>query len=103
MVVAIYFTTRDIYEARKIAKILVKEKLAACVNIIPKIESVFSWEGKIEEDSECVIIAKTTEKNSEEAVQKVKQIHSYDVPDIMVIPVVGGLNEYLTYVEEETK
>lgn len=62
MVVAVYSTTGNIDEARKIARILVKEKLAACVNIIPTIESIYSWKGKIEEVSECVIIAKTTKK-----------------------------------------
>ena len=103
MVVAVYSTTGNIDEARKIARILVKEKLAACVNIIPTIESIYSWKGKIEEVSECVIIAKTTKKNINDTVEKIKQIHSYDVPDIIVIPVVAGLEAYLDYVKVETK
>jgi len=100
MVVAVYSTTENKDEARKIARILVKEKLVACVNIIPTVESVYSWKGKIEEDIECVIIAKTTEKNINETVEKIKQIHSYDVPDIIVIPIIGGLDGYLDYVKE---
>ncbi len=103
MVVAVYSTTGNKDEARKIAKILVKEKLVACVNIIPTVESVYRWKGKIEEDIECVFIAKTTEKNINETVEKIKQIHSYDVPDIIVIPIIGGLDSYLYYVKEETK
>ena len=63
MVIAVYSTTGNLDEARKIARILVQEKLAACVNIFPRVESVYRWKGKIEGDIECVIIAKTTEKN----------------------------------------
>ena len=102
MVSIIYSTTGSIEEARKIARTLVEEKVVACVNIIPKIESIYRWKGKIEEDNECVLLAKTTDKNIDKAVQRIKELHSYDVPDIVAIPITHGFKEYLDWVEEET-
>ena len=102
MISIIYSTTGSVEEARKIARILVEEKHVACVNIIPKIESIYRWQGNIEEDSECVLLAKTTDKNIERTIQKIKEIHSYDVPDIVTIPITSGLKEYLNWIEDET-
>jgi periplasmic divalent cation tolerance protein len=103
MVVVIYSTTSNVESAKKIARTLVEEKLVACVNIISKIESIYRWHNKIEEDSECVIIAKSTDENVDEAIEKIKQIHPYEVPDIVVLPIIKGLEKYLNYVKEETK
>ena len=102
MVSVIYSTTGTIEDARRIAHALLKEKLVACVNIIPKIESIYRWQGKIEESNECALIAKTTERNVEKAIQKIRSLHPYEIPEIIVFPPVGGLKEYLAYVEEET-
>jgi periplasmic divalent cation tolerance protein len=102
MVIAIYSTTSNIVEAKRIAKSLVKGKLVACVNIIPKVYSIYRWNNKIEEDSECIIIAKTKKENLKVSINKIKELHSYDVPDIIAIPIIGGLKEYLKYVEKET-
>jgi len=102
MVSIIYSTTGSVEEARKIARILVEEKLVACVNVIPKIESIYRWQGNIEEDSECVLLAKTTDKNIDKTIQRIKELHSYDVPDIVAIPITQGFKEYLNWVEDET-
>jgi len=102
MISIIYSTTGNIEEARKIAKILVEEKLVACVNIIPKIESIYRWQGKIEEDDECVLLAKTTDKNVDKTIQRIKELHSYDVPDIVAIPITNGFKKYLDWVKDET-
>jgi periplasmic divalent cation tolerance protein len=103
MVSVIYSTTDTFESAKTIARALVKEKLVACVHIIPKIESVYRWRGKIEEANECLILAKTSERNVQNAIQKIRSLHPYDVPEIIVFPPVGGLKEYLEYVDEETE
>lgn len=82
--VLIYITCRDREEARKISRHLLGKKLIACSNIHP-IESMYWWEGKIQEDSEFVMIAKTDEKSYEKAREEAKKMHSYDIPCILKI------------------
>jgi len=102
MVSIIYSTTSNVEEAKKIARILVEEKLVACVNIIPKIESIYRWQGKIEEGNESVLLAKTIDKNVGQVIQRIKDNHSYDVPDIVAFPITHGFKKYLNWVEDET-
>jgi periplasmic divalent cation tolerance protein len=102
MVSVIYSTTDTIDTAKSIARTLVKEKLAACVHIIPRIESIYRWQGKVEEANECILLAKTSERNVQKTIQKIRSLHPYEVPEIIVLPPVGGLKEYLDYVDEET-
>jgi periplasmic divalent cation tolerance protein len=102
MVVIIYSTVGDINDARRIAHKLVEEQLVACVNIIPRIESVYRWEGKIEDDEECVLIAKTVDKNVKKTIKRIKSLHTYELPDIIVLPIIGGHKEYLDYIANET-
>lgn len=102
MTVLIYSTTADQNQARTIAQILVKEKLVACVNILPTVESIYHWKGEIQEDKECILLAKTSDKNKENVIQRIKQLHSYEVPDIVCIPIISGYKQYLEWVDEET-
>lgn len=102
MVAVIYSTISKIQDARRMAKILVEEQLVACVNIIPKIESIYKWKDKIENDEEVVIIAKTVDANVKKTIQRIKQLHSYELPDIIVLPIIGGLKDYLDYIANET-
>jgi periplasmic divalent cation tolerance protein len=102
MVALIYSTIGNIKDARRISYILVEEQIVACVNIIPKIESIYKWQGKIENTEEVIIIAKTVDKNVKKTIQKIKSLHTYDIPDIIVIPVIGGLKDYLDYIAYET-
>jgi periplasmic divalent cation tolerance protein len=102
MISIIYSTSGNIEEARKIGRLLVEEKFVACVNIIPKVESIYRWQGKIEEDNECILLAKTINNNIEKTIKKIKELHSYDVPDIVVIPITHGLKDYLDWVKVET-
>jgi len=102
MVAVVYTTIDNMPDARKIAKTLVEEQLVACVNIIPKIESVYRWKGKIEIEEECVLISKTTDGNVKKTIQRIKQLHSYELPDVIVLPIIGGLKDYLDYISNET-
>ena len=102
MVAVVYTTIDNMQDARKIANTLVEEQLVACVNIIPKIESIYRWKGKIENDDEYVLIAKTTDKNVKKTIQKIKELHTYELPDIIVLPIIGGLKDYLNYIQDET-
>jgi len=99
----IYSTIDDLQAARRIANTLVEEQLVACVNIVPGIESFYRWKGKIEIEQENLILAKTTDENVEKTIQRLKVIHPYEVPDIIVIPITGGLEEYLTYIKNQTE
>ncbi|MBP1661851.1 MAG: CutA1 divalent ion tolerance protein [Thermoplasmatales archaeon] len=102
MVSVIYSTTDTLETARTIARCLVTEKLVACVHILPKIESIYRWQGKIEEATEYVLLAKTMKRNIQQTIQRIRTLHPYEVPEILVLPAVGGLKEYLEYVDVET-
>ena len=102
MVAIIYTTIDDIKAARRIAHTLTDEQLVACVNIIPGVESVYRWKGKIENAEEVLLIAKTVDSNVKKTIHRIKKIHTYDVPEIIVIPVIGGLKDYLDYINLET-
>ena len=98
----IYITAGDIEEAKVIGKALVSERLAACVNIIDNINSMYWWQGEIHDDREAIIIAKTKESLVPELIEKVKSIHSYDCPCVVSLPIVGGNKGFLEWVENET-
>jgi periplasmic divalent cation tolerance protein len=87
-------------EAEKMAEAIVGEKLAACVNIVPGLTSIYQWEGKICKDPEVLMIAKTREKNLRHLEDRVKALHSYSVPEFIVLPIVSGSKEYLDWVKD---
>ena len=98
-----YITTKNKSEAKKIGKVLLQERLAACINIFVNMSSMYWWEGKIEEANETVLIAKTTKKLFPKLSKKVKSIHSYSCPCILQIPVTGGNKEYIKWLVENVK
>lgn len=95
----IYSTYPQESEAKESARRLVAQKLAACVNIIPQITSVYEWEGETHEDSEVLLLAKTTTEAAEAAILLLKQHHSYVTPCITQIPLTGGDEKYLTWIK----
>ena len=99
----VYITTKNKDEARKIGRELVKARLSACVNIIDKMNSMYWWENKIQDDNEAILIAKTKESLVEEVVEKVKSLHSYSCPCIISLPILDGNKEYLDWLQKETK
>ncbi len=90
-------------EAKRIASVLVEKKLAACVNIISGIDSVYRWQGKIEESSEFLLMAKTKHGLWRRLTEEVKKNHSYDTPEIIFLPVSKGLRKYLDWIDESLK
>lgn len=103
MYVVIMITAPSLNEAEIIGKTLVEKKLVACVNIIPEIRSIFWWEGKIEESNEVLIIAKSRSDLMKEIQGAVKEKHSYDVPEIIALPVKSGLPQYCRWIDESVK
>ncbi len=100
--VIIYVTTKNVVLSRKIAAVLVKEKIVACANIISKIETVYRWKGKVQKHSESVIIMKTKKSLVRNAIKRIKEMHSYEVPCIITIDIDGD-KDFLKWIEEETK
>ena len=103
MHVAVYITTRNEKEAVKIASILLKERLVACANIMPKIESAYWWKGKLKKHSEALLIAKTRKELMPKIIATVKKHHSYSVPCVNAIPIVKGNPDFLKWLDEELK
>ncbi len=99
----IYMTAGSKAEAQKIAKALVEHRLAACVNILENMQSIYRWEEEIHEDTEVVLIAKTTESLVSELIEKVKSLHSYDCPCIVSLPILDGYPPFLNWIHDEVK
>lgn len=101
----VYVTTSSRDEARKIGRTIVEEKLAACVNIIDHMESIYVWEGKVEEANECVLIVKTHYSRIRKLTRRIKEMHSYDCPCVLSITVAEdeGNQEYLDWLENTAK
>lgn len=90
-------------EGSRIAEALVAERLAACVNRVDGISSVYWWKGKIERGSESLLVAKTRGELVERLIARVKELHSYSVPEVIVLPIEAGNADYLEWIDEETK
>lgn len=88
-------------EARKLARALVDRKLAACVSIIPRIESIYRWQGKVESAEEWLLVIKTTKARAKAVEKAIKELHSYEVPECIVISIEGGSKEYLAWLGEQ--
>ena len=101
--VLVYITTSDIAEAEKIGNLLLKERLAACINIIDGMRSIFWWEGSLDQGRETILLAKTKAGLLDELTDTVKAAHSYDLPCILALPLVGGNRDFIEWICSETK
>ena len=100
-VLVCFCTCPDADSAQRIADALVAERLAACVNVLPGLRSVYRWQGAIESATETVLIAKTTSAQAQGVVASIVSQHPYDLPAVIVLPVVGGAQGYLDWIGSE--
>ncbi|ABN69592.1 CutA1 divalent ion tolerance protein [Staphylothermus marinus F1] len=98
--IIVFITASNYEEAKKIAEGIVKEKLGACVNIVDKIHSIYWWQGRVEEGNESLLIIKTRLDKFGKLVEYVKEKHSYEVPEIVAIPLIIGFAKYLDWLDE---
>lgn len=99
-IVLVLTTVGSEQEAREIANELVKRRLAACVNVVPRIQSVYRWAGKVESAEELLLIIKTTKGRSVDVKAAIRELHSYDLPECVVFSMEDGSVDYLKWIEE---
>jgi len=99
----VYVTASNLDEARRLARILVEERLAACANVWEKVTSFYWWEGRLEEDQEAVLVLKTREEILQRLITRVKELHSYTCPCIVALPIQTGFEPFLEWVRKETQ
>lgn len=100
--IVVFITASSEKEGEKIASALLKEKLAACVNLIGGVKSSFRWKGQISTEDEVLLIAKTKDMLFESLKKRVLELHSYEVPEIIALPILAGFEKYLEWIKKET-
>jgi periplasmic divalent cation tolerance protein len=100
--VVILITVSSEEEGVRIGKVLVEEGLVACVNIIPNVRSIFKWEGKISDEREHLLICKGKKDKFSKVIERVKELHSYIIPEIISLPIIDGFSDYLNWIDEVT-
>ena len=98
-----FVACRDRAQARRIATALVRERLAACVNVVPGVTSVYRWKGKLEEAAEVLLVIKSRAALSKRLASRVRALHTYSVPEVVTLPIVSGSAAYLRWVRESTR
>lgn len=99
----IYSTAPDVDTAARIARSLVDERLAACGNILPGVRSIYRWQGIVEDEPEVVLILKTRADRVDALTRRLAELHPYDVPDVVALPVDAGHGPYLDWVRENVR
>jgi len=98
----VLLTAPDAACAERLARALVDERLAACVNVVPGVRSFYRWEGAVQEDGELLLIAKTRAERGPALAARVKELHPYDLPEVLELPAVGGSDAYLDWIRTES-
>ena len=101
--IVVLVTTSSEEEATALGKMLVEHRLVACVNVLPKVKSIFQWDGKISEEEECLMILKTRKPLFKALEKMIIAQHSYDVPEIIALPIVEGSPSYLSWIHDMTR
>ena len=98
-----FVTCKDRAQARNMARTLIREKLAACVNLVPGVTSIYVWKGKLEEAAEVLLLVKSRAALSKRLAARVRALHSYSVPEVITIPIASGNPAYLRWIRESTR
>ena len=99
----VYLTVGTAEEAARIAESAVTERLAACANVLGTIQSVYYWQGKLQKDQEIALILKTTQTRAADLVMRIKSLHSYQCPAVVVLPITDGNDAFLTWIRSEVQ
>lgn len=100
-VLLVYITTPTPEEAKRIAGVLIEEKLAACANILPAIDSLYYWKGELQQSKESLLLLKTHKELFESLMERAKELHMYELPCIVALPLSHGLPDFLNWVADE--
>ena len=98
----VYVTTKDEAEAKMIARAVVGERLAACANVLGLIDSVYWWQGRVCEDNEVALLLKTSDERKIELINRIKELHSYECPCVVCLPIADGNRDFLKWIAAET-
>ncbi len=101
--IVVLVTAQKPESAQKIAASLVEERLAACVNIVPGVKSAYRWEGKVVEDEEQLLVIKTHDDRFDSLKKRIVELHTYDLPEVIALPIEDGHRPYLEWIEKETR
>jgi len=96
-------TVKNRAEAKRLSEKLVSEKLAACVSVLPSVSSTYRWRGELERARENLLLIKTSDEKLDRLIPRIKELHSYEVPEVLVVPIERGLPEYLKWLEESLR
>jgi periplasmic divalent cation tolerance protein len=96
--IIVFSTSPDEDQGRAMARTLVSKRLAACVNVVPRVTSIYRWEDQVREDPECLLIIKSTGDQIESLTSQIEKLHPYELPEVLVVPITGGLPAYLDWV-----
>jgi periplasmic divalent cation tolerance protein len=97
-VVLLYVTAADTAEATRIGRAMVEERLAACANVLPGMTSVYEWQGELHESQEAVLVLKTRASLVDEATERVRALHSYELPCVVALPIIGGSRDFAAWI-----
>jgi len=101
--IVLLITTATAQEAQRISRVLLEQRKVACVNIVPRLDSLFWWQGKLDSAEESLLIVKTKASLLSKIVPLVKELHSYDIPEIIALPIIGGNQDYLEWIQKEVR
>lgn len=103
MAVFLYVTASNVEEAARLAEIVVAERLAACANVLGTVQSIYWWNDAVQKSAEAVLVLKSSDERAPELIQRLRELHSYDTPCIVTLPITGGIPEFLSWVDAQTK